>query len=551
MGCDDIKVHIITFARNFHIKASDMRHGPLLVRCVKPSTWAHATRLTCAPRQELLRPCAIEVPISGQRRLIQSNSSPDDSGRLAQNDQIRADGVKHGSVGEGSQIVELDLETKSSPAKPKWDHSWVSRYTGDHIESVNGKALKGTEDYVSHQSGTKLLCSWNLGPGEKKVIWVPGKYPSSLVSAHMSQYLAHKTDSARFSTGDAPRVRDVKLPMDLKPESMQEVPNSDWALGNPQASFEPFFASLATMNPQANFDNTDVIARAGTLLLLLGVARGNLKQLGAAHLSVAFQIALVKNTLIIKRIQHPTKGNALGRGLTPTMTGGFAKTIAEMRASENDINPDHSQAVRYDLAHLRCVVVHPVDAATGNTSLPPLTVPDKSQEIPQLSESIQVRRGGRGVPPGAVTKFMTGFMGYESNGRKLNYKGQLKIKPAGLAKIWFERPKAILQGHLEPAPPGAAEGTLRLARVSVRETRPMLDQTENACQLELRRMVTLLDRLRDTARRAGGSCVLICLPEQESESGGAKVSAKFEVYKSGPDAERLVLDWHVERFWSE
>lgn len=373
----------------------------------------------------------------------------------------------------------------------------------------------------------------------------------SCMGSRLSQGLVNKTDSVRYFKGDAPRVRDMKLPADLMPEAVKDTPNSDWTLGNPQASFEPFFASLAAMNPLSNFDSTDVIAHSGTLLLLLGVARGTITQLGASNTAVAFHITLIKNTLIIKRMQNPTKGHTLGRGSTPTMTGSFMNRITEMKASEESINPDHSQAVRYDLAHLRCVVITPVDAATGNTSLGPITIAENNVETRQTSESVKVIKGGRGVPPAAVTKVMTGVMGFEPNMRRLNYRGQLKIKPSGQAKIWFERPKVILQGHLEPASLGASADSSRLARVSVRETEPLLEQVDNACQLELRRLVTLLERLRSTTRRVGGSSILTCLPPEKSESGGVKAPARFELYKCGPGAERLVLDWHVKRFWSK
>ncbi|KAJ4419382.1 hypothetical protein N0V82_004964 [Gnomoniopsis sp. IMI 355080] len=351
--------------------------------------------------------------------------------------------------------------------------------------------------------------------------------------------------------GDAPRVRDIKLPVDLKPEVVCDQSNSDWTLGSPRISFEPFFASLASMNPLANFDDTDVIARSGTLYLLLGVVRGNLRQLGVSN-TTAFHMKLVKNTLIIKRMHYPnTHGHTLGRGMTPTLTGGFTNKITEMKAVDDNMPPEHCHAVRYNLAHLSCVVVAPVDAATGNAALRPLDVPSKSLERPYTSESVSVKMGGRGVPPGAVTKLMTGLIASEESGRRVNHKGQLKIKTAVQAKIWFERPRTILQGHLEPAPPGAPEDTARLSRVSAREATPILDQMEDACQLELRKLVTLLDRLRNIARRAGGSCILTCLPPQKGDSDGEKVPAKFEVYKCGSGVEPLVLDWHIERFWSK
>lgn len=366
--------------------------------------------------------------------------------------------------------------------------------------------------------------------------------------------MAEKTDSARHCTGDAPRVRDIKLPVDLKPEVVCDYSNSDWTLGSPRVSFEPFFASLASMNPLANFDDTDVIARSGTLYLLLGVVRGNLKPLGVSNIT-AFHMTLVKNTLIIKRMHYPeTKAHTLGRGTTPTLTGGFTNRITEMKASDDkddNMPPDHCHAVRYNLAHLSCVVVAPVDAATGNAALRPLDAPGESLERPYVSNPVNVKMSGRGVPPGAVTKLMTGVIGSEESGRRVNHKGQLKIRTAVQAKIWFERPKTILQGHLEPAPPGATEDTARLSRVSAREATPILEQMEDACQLELRKLVALLDRLRNIARRAGGSCVLTCLPPQKDDSDGGKVPAKFEVYKCGSRVDPLVLDWHIERFWSK
>lgn len=338
----------------------------------------------------------------------------------------------------------------------------------------------------------------------------------------------------------------MKVPADLKPEAVCEQPTSDWTLGSPQASFEPFFASLTAMNPFANFDDTDVIAWAGTLNLLLGVVRGNLKPLGVS-VSAAFHINLIKNTILIKRLQFSSEeGNMLGRGMTPTLAGSFMNKITEIKSDE-DMPRDHAHALRYDLAHFHCVVITPVDAATGNATLPPFNSPNN----PGGSGSVNVKIGGRGAPPRAVTKVMTGTVSSEANGRRFNYKGQLRLKPPVQAKIWFERPSHIIQGHLEPSPTKGPTETARLCRVSVRETKQMLDQTEDACQLELRKLVALLDRLRDIAKKAGGSCVLTCLPPRDNKDGSAKLPAKFEVYKASSEAESLVLDWHVERFWSK
>ncbi|KAJ4390151.1 hypothetical protein N0V93_007625 [Gnomoniopsis smithogilvyi] len=498
-----------------------MRHGIFLANRVKPSGWAHATRLTHAPRRNLLRQCALQSWISGQSRWLQSNSTSDEIHRSAQDDLVSENDRTSRSSIENGESTKLNAVNERHPVKPAKDHNWLWKYTGDRIDTINGKALKGTEEYVSHSSGTKLLCSWTVAPGNERAIWVPG---------------------------DAPRVRDMKIPVDLKPEAILSQRNSDWTLGNPETSFEPFFASLSSMNPLANFDSTDVIARSGSLYQLLGVVRGNLRPLGISS-AIAFHMTLVKNTLLIKRIQY--SDTTLGRGLTPTLTGSFMNKITEMRAPDDEMPPDHYHAVRYDLAHLRCVTITPVDAATGNASLPPLSIPDNAPKLSQASESVKVMISGRGVPPGAVTKLMTGFMSPDASRRRVNYKGQLRIKPAGQSRLWFDRPKTILQGHLEPAQPGAPEDAARLTRVSLREAGPILDQMEDACQLELRKLVALLDRLRNIARRVGGSCILTCLPPEKDESGGIKVTAKFDVYKCGPEVEPLVLDWHVKQFWSK
>lgn len=152
-----------------------MRQGILFASRVKPSSWAHATRLTSAPHQDLLRRCALKYCVSVQRRLLQADASPNPPKEPAQKEQNLEDGSGNESLKEAGQNTELDSQNNTSVTKPAKDLSWIFKHTGDRIESINGKSIKGIEEYVSHRSGTKLLSSWTIGPGNKQMIWVPGK----------------------------------------------------------------------------------------------------------------------------------------------------------------------------------------------------------------------------------------------------------------------------------------------------------------------------------------------------------------------------------------
>lgn len=152
-----------------------MRQGILFASRVKPSSWAHATRLTSAPHQDLLRPCARKSYVFVQRRLLQADASPNSTKIPAQKEQTLEGGSGSESLKEEGENTELDSQNDTSVTKPAKDLNWVFKHTGDRIESINGKSIKGIEEYVSHRSGTKLLSSWTVGPGNKQMIWVPGK----------------------------------------------------------------------------------------------------------------------------------------------------------------------------------------------------------------------------------------------------------------------------------------------------------------------------------------------------------------------------------------
>lgn len=185
-----------TCARRLHIKLSNMRHGLLLASRVKPSGWAHATRLTYVPRQDLLRPCAPQFFITRQRRLLQSHHTPDDLKVSTQEDQLSDNDSKDRSIPDNSQNTETNPGNKPTSIKQVKDEDWIWKYAGDRIGSINGKALKGTEEYVSHSAGTRLLCSWTVAHGNERAIWVPGRSPA-LNTPCMTQNLAENADSAR------------------------------------------------------------------------------------------------------------------------------------------------------------------------------------------------------------------------------------------------------------------------------------------------------------------------------------------------------------------
>lgn len=153
-----------------------MRQAILLASRVKPSTWAHATSLTYAPRHGLLRSCTLKSYASVQHRLFQTSNSLNTPEAPARKEQVSEDGSVNGSAKEPHLNTELDSPNETSVNKPVKDLNWVFNYTGDRIESIHGKSIKGIEEYVTHRTGTKLLCSWTVGPGNEQNIWIPGKF---------------------------------------------------------------------------------------------------------------------------------------------------------------------------------------------------------------------------------------------------------------------------------------------------------------------------------------------------------------------------------------
>lgn len=334
-----------------------------------------------------------------------------------------------------------------------------------------------------------------------------------------------------------------------------ETSSGKWSMGSPQSSFEPFFASLAAMNPRAKFDNTDVIARATELQMLAGVARRNFKPFGNANQAQGFQFQVVKNTLLIKKLLNTKRsGRTLGRGMTPTLQGSFFNKITEMQPSEKDISPDHYQAMRYDMGPLHCVAITAVDAGTGSDSLPRVKVFNTSALIPKGPHFVDVRQGGRGVAPSSVAIVNAGIVDREGVSPAVNSRGTLKMRPGKLFATWLRRPASIVQGQLEQASlsPGASEEAAQLTRISVRNPKAIFHFIEDAWALEFRKLIVLLRQMRDVATKAGGPCILTYQPPKRPYTAGPITEpAKFEIYKCTPEAAPMVLDWHVEQFWSK
>lgn len=340
----------------------------------------------------------------------------------------------------------------------------------------------------------------------------------------------------------------MEVPTVLEPEYLAgsgAFERADWPMGVPQESFEPFFASLAAMNPRANFEKTDVIAHTSTLHLMMGVARGTFAQFGKSNLPFAFHASMVNGTLLIKKLGQFDRPEGLGRGASPTVNSSFLNKITEMKPGVEDASSEHYQALRYDIGPMRCVAIVPVEAAIGNDTLPPLTFDDKL--IPGTPGSVNVRNGGGGVLPTAVAKIYTA--GQETAGQqsRVSNGGHLKLKHRRMATMWLTRPNNILEGHLKAEYQGIrADVPRKLLRVTIRSVKHTLAHIEDVWQLDFRRLVTVLDVLRNVAQDAGGSCILTYHPPVREPF---HKPSKFELHKCSAEAPPLVLDWHVKQFW--
>ncbi|KAI8278781.1 geranylgeranyl pyrophosphate synthetase [Colletotrichum sp. SAR11_57] len=284
----------------------------------------------------------------------------------------------------------------------------------------------------------------------------------------------------------------------------------------PEFPFAPLFRATTSMNPSFRFDDVDILVNRNSLRKLLDFSAGRSQD------SFRLNLHLVHRTLVIERCERTarelisgSKNSGWGRN--------FERKFTKYPSGLED-SAAHHRALRYQLGDLTCVVRFEVDACyertaegTGSESLEGamgrLTIEDSSSGIattPQLPKQ----------PPMA-----------QEMAAEIKTATKLKSPSAYMPQLWFGRtPWLIIGQH--------ANGNFEQLKIT--DTAALFASWEERHQADLRKLVTVLARLREAVAEHGGShCVAIY--EKTANTPGIKVYLSSVLRKAVPDDLRRML----------
>ncbi|KAK2755638.1 hypothetical protein CKAH01_17307 [Colletotrichum kahawae] len=354
--------------------------------------------------------------------------------------------------------------------------------------SIGHSTLIPSTTLVSSEPGHELVCSYNWAVGPDENIHIPGF-------------------AAVFQNVDLP----VAVPKDRGTFFVDQN-----AARVPEFPFAPLFRATASMNPTFRFDDVDILVNRNSLRKLLDVSAGRRQD------SFRVNLHLVHQTLVIERCERTarelisgSKNSGWGRN--------FERKFTKYPSGLED-STAHHRALRYQLGDLTCVVRFEVDACyektgegSGSESLEGamgrLTVEDSSEGIAAPS---QLPR----QPPMA-----------QEMAAEIKTAIKLKSPSAYMPQLWFGRTPWLIIGQHE-------NGTF--GQLKINDTAALFTSWEEKHQVDLRKLVTVLARLREAVAEHGGShCVAIY--EKTANTPEIKVYPSHVLRQAVPDDLRRTL----------
>lgn len=167
------------------------------------------------------------------------------------------------------------------------------------------------------------------------------------------------------------------------------------------------------------------------------------------------------------------------------------------------------------------------------------TRPPKTRDI----HGIDVITAGHGVLPFATFQ---GIVRPQKRDPRARWEKERDRQWRWVPHLWVNRQTKI--GIADFIPPGADAAAGGLTVVELGE---LVSKFEEKNQDGLRRLVGLLEILRDTVRAHGAPCVAIFhKPRALSDSGSGPTDYTIQIHSAGPEEVPVLLDWHKEHFWS-
>lgn len=425
---------------------------------------------------------------------------------------------------------------------------WLLQGLREPFQTIDQESIVACKEPVK-VVGSKIecLCSWNEASGYTQAIYVPGE----CLEIHISTRLLHEPrQTNRDIPGDASRPRNTRPSLSnatahgaLDPETSWS--NRPYGYCNPGrgprfVSWDDPLAALHATDPGLKLDHVDIMATDEVLLNLLVVARNeslvSFKGSIRKHLNnSAYNVLLVGNTLVLKRRASSFHGKArvpTGRRLN----FGYYKISTESVPEVEDSSV-HYQLLRYKLGPFSCLV-----RATVNGSMQDMPTCVGQSKKPQTRNvhGIDVIRAGKGVQT---------TQAFQATVRPLPI--QHKLEARRLKKfalhLWVSG-----QTKLGIADIVSADRFGEPDNLTIIEMAELVRNFEDMEQGVLRRLVGLLEALRDAVRARGAPCVAIFFPPSATarEIPG-KGDYAIQVYDAVPDETPVLLDWHKEHFWSQ
>ncbi|KAK2054167.1 hypothetical protein LY76DRAFT_523053, partial [Colletotrichum caudatum] len=277
----------------------------------------------------------------------------------------------------------------------------------------------------------------------------------------------------------------------------------------PEYPFAPLFRATASMNPSFRFDDVDILVNRNSLRKLLDFSAGRRQD------NFRVNLHLVHQTLVIERCERTarelisgSKSSGWGRNFERMFTA-YPPGLKESTA--------HHRALRYQLGDLSCVVRFEVDACyeqMGGSSGP------KSLEGAMGRLAVEDGPGGAAAPQPPTQPPMA-----QATAAEIKTATKPKSPSAYMPQLWFGRtPWLIIGQH--------AKGTFE--KLKITDTAALFTSWEESHQADLRKLITVLARLREAVRENGSShCVAIY--EKTAESASIKVYPSSIVKKALPD----------------
>ncbi|KAL1799318.1 hypothetical protein ACET3X_003355 [Alternaria dauci] len=428
---------------------------------------------------------------------LQDDSNTEPVATVEEDEESDLDDEEEADVKPTEEVVVDPAKAKKQQKKKERFEQSVSRDAGEILETIEKDALVPVAEQVVWDRDPELLCcyNWQASDDGTNTIFVPGK-PA--------------------------KWQQPPLPHTLKPDSGFTYSDYNYAR-QPRNPYSPMFHALSLMAPNTSFHDVDVLADRNNLRILLEFAQG--KSNGPFRLN----IYLVFNTLVIVRRESRWWKHADGKSYGFNFEKDFTRSAKGMEDATS-----HYRAIRYAMGPLNVVCRFEADAYDDGITPDDLTQTEaaavRGANEGGLAERgkftynapIRVLQKGHIVPTSQMLELKT--QAYNPEGSLVQCQDQL----------WFGRTSLLFTGPYY-------KGLGTVERIKKEDATARIKTWETKQQEPLRKLVTLLIRLRDVLkreRRPNRALVLV----REGKSGPI-VLRTMEERSTGVDRDMR------EKFW--